>query len=122
MTQDAQRPNAWDVELSDEVVRWYVRLNPRDRAFADRALDRLARTGPALGLPQSRSLGEGLHELRFACEGVPRRITYAFGNTREVTMLTTFRKQRDREGHEIDRARRALARTKALAKEVERSR
>jgi hypothetical protein len=36
----------WEIELSDEVEQWYVRLRVRDRAFADRALDRLAAFGP----------------------------------------------------------------------------
>ena len=112
----------WDVELSDEVVRWYVPLKPRDRAFADRALDRLASTGPGLRMPHSRALGGGLHELRFSCEGVPRRITFAFAEGREVTLLTTFRKQRDRERHEVDRAHQAFARSKARGRAMERSR
>lgn len=112
----------WDVELSDEVVKWYVRLTARDRAFADRALDRLVSTGPTLRMPLARTLGDGLHELRFSCEGVPRRITYAFGTGREVTALTTFRKHRDRERHEVDRAHRALERTRAADREMERSR
>jgi hypothetical protein len=112
----------WDIELSDEVARWYVRLGTRERAFADRALDRLASTGPALGLPHSRAIGAGLHELRFSCEGVSRRITYAFGEGREVTMLTTFRKQRDRERAEVDRAQRAFARAKTSERAMERSR
>ncbi len=113
---------SWDVELSDEVVRWYVRLGARDRAYADHALDRLSATGPALRMPRSRSLGTGLHELRFSCEGVSRRITYAFGADREVTALTTFRKQHERERHEVGRAQDALARTKSAERHVERSR
>ena len=112
----------WDVELSDEVVRWYVRLGARDRAYADRALDRLATSGPALRMPGSRVLEAGLHELRFTCEGGSRRITYAFGAGRQVTALTTFRKQRDRERHEVDRALRVLARTKSHERGMERSR
>ncbi|MGH8989065.1 MAG: type II toxin-antitoxin system RelE/ParE family toxin [Acidimicrobiales bacterium] len=112
----------WDLELSDEIVRWYVRLGARDRAYADRALDRLASTGRGLQMPRSRALGGGLHELRFTCEGVSRRITYAFGAGREVTMLTTFRKERGRERHEIGRARRELVRAKAAERDVERSR
>jgi hypothetical protein len=112
----------WEIELSDEVLKWYVPLNARDRAFADRALDRLEATGPNLRMPTSRALGEGLYELRFACQGVPRRITYAFGAGREVTALTTFRKQQDRERHEIGRAHQALARFRSRAREMERSR
>ncbi len=112
----------WDIELSEEVVRWYVPLHARDRAFADRALDRLVSTGPRLRMPHSRALGGSLHELRFTCEGVPRRITFAFAEGREVTMLTTYRKQRDRERHEVDRAHQAFARTKARGRVLERSR
>ncbi|HVC15124.1 MAG TPA: type II toxin-antitoxin system RelE/ParE family toxin [Acidimicrobiales bacterium] len=111
-----------DVELSDEVVRWYARLGDRDRAFADRALDRLASTAPQLRMPQSRALGGGLHELRFSCEGVSRRITYALGAGREVTALTTFRKERGRERHEVDRAHRVLARMRSAGRDMERSR
>ena len=111
--------NAWEVELSDEVVSWYARLGVRDRAFADRALDRLAASGSDLGMPLSRSLRRGLHELRFSCEGVQRRITYAVGSGREIVALTTFRKQRGREQREIDRAREALARV--LAREGRRA-
>lgn len=122
MSQATRAAPRWDVELSDEVVRWYVRLSPRDRAYADRALDRLVSTGSQLRMPHSRALGGGLHELRFTCEGVSRRITYALGEDREVTMLTTFRKQGERERHEIDRAHQALARTKAQEREMEWSR
>ncbi len=122
----APATSGFDVELSEEVLRWYVRLDARDRASADRALDRLASTGPGLRMPRSRALGDRLHELRFTCEGVSRRITYAFGDGRDVTMLTTFRKQRGHERNEIDRARRQLVRTRAAervaARDVERSR
>jgi hypothetical protein len=112
----------WDIRLSEEVARWYVGLGVRDRACADRALDGLASTGPALRMPRARVLGDGLHELRFSCQGAPRRITYSFGKGREVTALTTFRKQRDRERQEVARAQRVLARTRAVERTLERSR
>jgi|GEM_PF-1515213 len=101
---------AFDVELSNEVVAWYAALSTRDRAFADRALDRLAALGADLRMPQSRGVGDGLYELRFSCEGVQRRIVYVFGSGREITALTTFRKQRDRERHEVERALAAKSR------------
>jgi hypothetical protein len=100
----------WEIELSDEVTAWYVGLRVRDRAFADRALDRLAELGPALAMPHSRMLGGGLRELRFTCEGVARRVTYYIDPERKVISLTTFRKQRDNERREIDRARKAMTR------------
>ena len=110
------------MELSDEVVRWYVRLGARDRAYADRALDRLVSAGPGLRMPQSRALGNGLHELRFTCEGGSRRITYALDAQGRVRALTTFRKQRGRERLEIDRARSVLERVRSQGRERERSR
>lgn len=103
-------PARYEIELSDEVVAWYARLGTRDRAVADRALDRLAARGPAVAMPHARPLGEGLFELRFVCEGVARRITYAFGRGHEVHALTTFRKQRAVERHEVERAVRAAGR------------
>jgi hypothetical protein len=103
----------WEIELSDEVEQWYVRLRVRDRAFADRALDRLAAVGPALAMPHSRMLGGGLRELRFTCEGVARRVTYYIDVERKVITLTTFRKQRDNERREIERAHKAMSRHQA---------
>lgn len=122
MVQAPRAGTRWDVELSDEVVRWYVQLDARERAFADRALDRLASTGPALRMPHTRALGDGLHELRLTCEGVSRRVTYAWGEDRTVTMLTTFRKQRGHERHEVERARSALARGRPHERDRERIR
>ncbi len=56
-------------------------------------------------MPHSRSLGEGLRELRFSCESVARRITYVIDTERTIITLTTFRKQRDNERCEIQRAK-----------------
>lgn len=97
------------IELSQEVESWYVGLALRDRAFADRAMDRLSVEGPRLGMPHSRSLVEGLRELRFGCESVARRITYVIDTERIIT-LTTFRKQRDNERREIQRAKQSKKR------------
>jgi hypothetical protein len=98
----------WEIELSDEVERWYLSLQVRDRAFADRALDRLAELGPVLSMPHSRLLGGGLRELRFTCQSVARRVTYYFDPDRKVITLTTFRKQRSNERREIQRAHTAM--------------
>jgi len=99
----------WHITLSDEIADWYVSLNSKERAYADRAFARLEAVGPGLRMPHARSLGDGLYELRFICGGVERRITYVLA-AGVVEMLTTFRKQRDRETHEVARARAAAAR------------
>jgi hypothetical protein len=98
----------WTVLISDEVAQWYATLKDTDRAYADAALNRLARQGPLLRMPHSRPLGDGLLELRFTCEGTARRITYYLDPERHVITLTTFRKQRQREQREVARAHRAM--------------
>jgi phage-related protein len=103
----------WEIDLSEEVHQWHTSLSTRDRGFADRALDRLAERGPNLAMPHSRALGGGLRELRFTCEGVARRITYYLDTERMVFVLTTFRKQRNNERREVDRARRAMNQAQA---------
>lgn len=72
-------------------------------------IDRLADLGPLVRMPLLRSLGDGLFELRFALGPTARRITYRFTKDGRVILLTTFRKQRDNERREIDRARAAAA-------------
>lgn len=96
------------MEISQEVAGWYVTLKDRDKAFADVALERLAERGPALRMPHSRALGDGLFELRFRCESTDRRITYYFETPRQAITLTTFHKTRQAEQREVRRARRAM--------------
>jgi hypothetical protein len=98
----------WTVEISGEVERWYASLKDSDRAFADVALERLRDRGPDLRMPHSRPLGDGLHELRFTCERVARRITYYIDRERKIITLTTIRKQRQNEKTEVARARRGM--------------
>ena len=56
-------------------------------------------------MPMSKSLGDGLFELRFTLGSTARRITYRFTKDGRIILLTTFRKQRNNEWKEIDRAR-----------------
>ena len=99
----------WTVEFSDEVLAWYRGLTPEGKAATRRVLTRLEDAGHMLGMPLLKQLGGGLHELRFTCEGVARRITYVLDPERKVITLITFRKQRQNERGEILRARRAQA-------------
>lgn len=102
----------WTVEISPEVETWYASLKSKDKAMADRALDRLAEHGPTLRMPHARPLGGGLFELRFTCEGTARRVTYHIDVQRRVITLTTFRKQRQNERREVARARQAMQASK----------
>lgn len=98
-----------DVELHDEVVAWLDTLTDPEWQRVVVIVDRLADLGHQARMPLSRSLGEGLLELRFTLGPTARRITYRFTKDGRIILLTTFRKQRNNERHEIDRARTAAA-------------
>lgn len=98
-----------EVELHDEVVDWLATLADAEWERVVVTVDRLADLGSLARMPLSRSLGDGLCELRFSLGPTARRITYRFTKDGRIIMLTTFRKQRNNERNEIDRARRAAS-------------
>ncbi len=73
-------------------------------------VDRLADRGNVLRMPASRALDDGLFELRFDLVRTAWRITYHFAADRRIVLLTVFRKQRQNERHEVQRARQAMGR------------
>lgn len=96
-----------DVELHDEVVAWMDSLDDTEWDRTVVVIDRLATLGSAARMPLSKSLGNGLFELRFTLGPTARRITYRFTKDGRIVLLTTFRKQRNNERNEITRARAA---------------
>ena len=94
-----------EVELHDEVVVWMDSLESTEWDRTVVVIDRLAALGSTARMPLSRSLGDGLFELRFALGPTARRITYRFTTDGRIVLLTTFRKQRNNERNEITRAR-----------------
>jgi len=96
-----------EVELHNEVVNWLLGLDDPEWQRTVVIIDRLAELGPAARMPLSRSVGEGLFELRFTLDSTARRITYRFTSDGRIVLLTTFRKQRQNERTEMTRARRA---------------
>lgn len=111
----------WSISHSAEVEKWYGSLNNDDRRRASRAFERLKQDGPALREPQAKSLGDGLRELRFKCQGVNTRVTY-HRNGNEFRTLTVFRKQRQNERNHVERARLQMKLDRArLEKNDERS-
>ena len=98
-----------EVELHDEVVGWLDILTDSEWERVGVIVDRLAELGARARMPLSRSLGDGLFELRFTLGPTSRRITYRFTRDGRIILLTTFRKQRNNERNEIDRARRVAA-------------
>ena len=98
-----------EVELHDEVVAWMDSLEDVEWDRTVVVIDRLVALGPVARMPLSRSLGDGLFELRFTLGPSARRITYRFTKDGRIVLLTTFRKQRSNERTEIARARKAAA-------------
>jgi len=96
------------VELEPEVAQWLESLPPGVFAVTASRIDQLGESGASLRMPHSRSLGDGLFELRFALGRDAQRISFFFSGDRRIVLLTTFHKQRSNERLEVDRARRAM--------------
>ncbi len=94
-----------EIEAHDEFVEWFdeLALDKWERVAV--IIDRLGSLGSRARMPFSRSLGEGLFEVRFSLSSTARRITYRFTHDGRIILLTTFRKQRNNERSEVTRAR-----------------
>ncbi len=68
-----------EIEAHDEaVVEWFDELSQTEWERASVVIDRLAGLGSQALMPFSRSLGDGLFEIRFTLGSTVRRITYRF--------------------------------------------
>ena len=100
----------WEVELEPEVAAWLDTITVNDFAMVLPHIERLAERGNALRMPATRSLGDGLFELRFDLNRTAMRIPFFFATDRRIVLLTVFRKQRMNERQEVERARTTMAR------------
>ncbi|MGH3511252.1 MAG: type II toxin-antitoxin system RelE/ParE family toxin [Pseudonocardiaceae bacterium] len=100
--------SAWRIEAEDEVDTWLMKLSTRDAARTRFYLQLLTEQGSTLAMPYARSLGNGLRELRFHLRDEQRRITFWVAPDRRIVLLTTFRKQRQNERREVERAHNVL--------------
>jgi hypothetical protein len=107
------------IELEPEVEQWLESLPAGHFATVASRIEYLGEHGAAIRMPRSRSLGDGLFELRFDLAQKAQRITFFFPEGRRIVLLTTFRKQRQNERAEVARARQALARCIAEGHTVE---
>ncbi|MFF2844774.1 type II toxin-antitoxin system RelE/ParE family toxin [Streptomyces sp. NPDC058001] len=94
----------WQVEIEPEVRQWLELLSDPHYDRAERAADMLAAQPTTLGEPYSRHLGGKVRELRFTMDGNAVRITYWLAPDRRIVLLTVFRKTRQRESAEVERA------------------
>ncbi|MFF7555388.1 type II toxin-antitoxin system RelE/ParE family toxin [Streptomyces olivaceus] len=97
----------WRLEIEPEVRTWLELLPDQQYGKVERAADMLANQPTTLGEPYSRHLGGGLRELRFTMDGNAVRITYWLAPERRIVLLTVFRKTKQREPTEVERARQA---------------
>lgn len=81
-----------DLELHDEIVEWTESLDDDEWDRTIIVIDRLVALGSTARMPLSKSLGEGLFELRFTLGPTARRITYRFTKNGRIVLPTTFRK------------------------------
>ena len=102
--------SVWSIELEPEVEQWLESLPAGQFATVASRIEYLGEHGAAIRMPRSRSLGDGLFELRFDLAQKAQRITFYFPEGRRIVLLTTFRKQRQNERAEVARAGQALAR------------
>ena len=97
----------WRIEIEPEVRQWLELLSDPHYDKVERAADMLAAEPTTLGEPYSRHLGGKLRELRFAMDVNAVRITYWLAPERRIVLLTVFRKTKQREAAEVERAQQA---------------
>ena len=99
----------YTIELEAEVREWLARLPPNHYERVEAHADNLAENAETLVEPYSRHLGGKVRELRFRLDGQSVRITYWLARRRRVILLTVFRKTRQCQRDEVNRAIHAQA-------------
>ncbi|MER5611981.1 type II toxin-antitoxin system RelE/ParE family toxin [Streptomyces sp. NPDC002215] len=94
----------WRIEIEPEVRQWLALLADAQYDKAERAADMLAAKPTTLGEPYARHLGGKVRELRFIMDGSAVRITYWLAPEKRIVLLTVFRKTKQRETAEVERA------------------
>jgi hypothetical protein len=97
----------YDFELEPEVRDWLDSLSDSDFRRVDEVCGLLAEKGSELGGPWSDHLEGPVWELRIRLRDVAARITYCCTADGRIVLLTVFRKTRQHDQRQIDRAVRA---------------
>ncbi|MFE2498316.1 type II toxin-antitoxin system RelE/ParE family toxin [Streptomyces scopuliridis] len=97
----------WCIEIEPEVRQWLELLSDAQYDKVEWAVDLLVAEPTTLAEPYSRHLGGKVRELRFTLDGNAVRITYWLAAQRRIVLLTVFRKTRQCEVAEVERARQA---------------
>lgn len=96
-----------ELELEPEVRDWLDSLSDSDYKRADEVCGMLAEKGTSLGGPWSDHLDGEVWELRLRLAQVAVRVTYWCRPDEVIVLLTVFRKTRQHDQRQIDRAVRA---------------
>jgi hypothetical protein len=94
-------------ELEPEVREWLDTLSDSDFKRVDEVAGLLAEKGTELGGPWSDHLEGPVWELRVRLRDVATRATYWCTANRTIVLLTVFRKTKQHDQRQIDRAVRA---------------
>jgi len=94
-------------ELEPEVRDWLDGLSDSDFKRVDEVCGMLAEKGTGLGGPWSDHLEGAVWELRVRLHQVAARVTYWCRPDGAIVLLTVFRKTRQHDQRQIDRAVRA---------------
>ena len=97
----------YDFELEPEVRDWLDSLSDSDFKRVDEVCGMLAEKGSELGGPWSDHLEGPVWELRIRLRDVAARITYWCTADGRIVLLTVFRKTKQHDQRQIDRAVRA---------------
>jgi hypothetical protein len=97
----------YDFELEPEVRDWLESLSDSDFRRVDEVCGLLAEKGSELGGPWSDHLEGPVWELRIRLRDVAARITCWCTADGRIVLLTVFRKTRQHDQRQIDRAVRA---------------
>jgi hypothetical protein len=104
---NSQRRKLHRLELEPEVRNWLEGLSDYDYKRSDEVAGMLAEKGCSLGGPWSEHLEGDVWELRLRLAQVAVRVTYWCAPDGTIVLLTVFRKARQHDQRQIDRAVRA---------------
>lgn len=92
------------------MTRWLEDLSDDDFGQVAFYIDLLAERGVGLSEPYTKQLRGKLRELRFSFGRERIRVSYFIASGRRIILLTVFKKTKQRERAEVDRAERAMKR------------
>lgn len=98
----------WRIEAEDEVDTWLMKLSARDAAVHASTCNCSPNTAAPWPCRTRAASGTAYVELRFHLRDEQRRITFWIAPDRRIVLLTTFRKQRQNERREVERAHNVL--------------